>query len=290
MGRYGRSKLVAEARNYPGHPMLTVTFHGARGVAPVPGPANRRYGAHTACVALEVDGEHPLLLDLGSGLASFAGEVPFRASALLTHLHRGHVEGLAGFVPVDPPGARLDVYGPRPHEGPFARVMTDSLGPREGLGTVRFHEAYDEDFAVGQAKVLVRSVAHRGTPTNGYRVEWDGLSVAYISDHEPPADLAGVPEPVLELAAGVDLLIHDAQHTDAEWPTCAGDGHGHSPAAYAVQVAREAGAKRLALFHHHPDRDDDAIDRLLEVARRTGERLGVDEVVAAADGLVVRLH
>ena len=274
--------------------MLTVTFHGARGVAPVPGPANRRYGTRTACVALEVDGEQPVLLDLGSGLATFAPTVePFRASALLTHLHRGHVEGLAGgFAPVDQPGARLDVYGPRPHEGPLARVMADVVGPRDWLGTVRFHEAYDEDFAVGQAKVMVRSVAHGGTPTNGYRVEWDGLSVAYVSDHEPPADLAGVPEPVLELAAGVDLLIHDAQHSDTEWPTRAGagtGGGGHSPAAYAVQVAREAGAKRLVLFHHHPDRDDDAIDRLLEVARRTGERLGVDEVVAAADGLVVRL-
>ena len=124
-------------------------------------------------------------------------------------------------------------------------------------------------------------------PTNGYRVEWDGISVAYMSDHGPPTDLAGVPEPVLELAAGVDLLIHDAQHSDAEWPAKAGDGH--SPVAYAVQVAREAGARRLALFHHHPDRDDDALDRVLDVARRTGERLGVDEVVAAADGLVVRL-
>ncbi len=287
MGRYGRSKVVVEARKYPGHPMLTVTFHGARGVAPVPGPANRRYGTHTACVALEVDGEDPLLLDLGSGLATFAPAVgPFKGNALLTHLHRGHVEGLAGFVPIDQPGARLDVYGPRPR-GPFARVMADVVGHRQWLGTVRFHEAYDEDFAVGQAKVMVRSVVHGGTPTNGYRVEWDGLTVAYVSDHEPPTDLAGVPEPVLELAAGVDLLIHDAQHSDADWPAGAGDGHG--PAAYAVQVAREAGAKRLALFHHHPDRDDDSIDRLLEVARRTGERLGVDEVVAAADGLVVRL-
>ncbi len=273
--------------------MLTVTFHGTRGVASVPGPANRRYGTRTACVALEVEGEQPVLLDLGSGLASFAPavepfrHVPFRGSALLSHLHRGHVEGLAGFSPADQPGARLDVYGPRPHEGPFARVMADVVGRREWLGTVRFHEAYDEDFAVGQAKVMVRSVVHGGTPTNGYRIEWDGLSVAYVSDHEPPADLAGVPEPVLELAAGVDLLIHDAQHTDAEWPAMAGEGH--SPAAYAVQVAREAGARRLALFHHHPDRDDDAIDRLLEVTRRTGERLGVDEVVAAADGLVVRL-
>jgi ribonuclease BN (tRNA processing enzyme) len=282
--------------------MLTVTFHGARGVAPSPGPANRRYGTHTACVALEVDGEDPLLLDLGSGLARFAaavggghtpfrhaplGHTPFRGSALLTHLHRGHVEGLAGFAPLDQPGARLDVYGPRPDDGPLARVMAGVLGPRERLGILRFHEAFDEDFAVGQAKVMVRGVVHGGVPTNGYRVEWDGLSVAYVSDHGPPTDLSGVPEPVLELAAGVDLLIHDAQHSDAEWPDRAGDGH--SPAAYAVQVAREAGARRLALFHHHPDRDDDALDRMLEMARRTGERLGVDEVVAAADGLVLGL-
>jgi ribonuclease BN (tRNA processing enzyme) len=56
---------------------------------------------------------------------------------------------------------------------------------------------------------------------------------------------------------------------------------------HAVLVAREAGARRLALFHHDPATDDDRLDRLLAGARRAAERLGVEEVIAAAQGTTV---
>ena len=51
---------------------------------------------------------------------------------------------------------------------------------------------------------------------------------------------------------------------------------------YAVRVAREAGARTLALFHHDPAHGDDEMDRLLEGARKSAERAGVD-----ADGAVL---
>jgi phosphoribosyl 1,2-cyclic phosphodiesterase len=278
--------------------VLNVTFHGVRGAAPVPGPGHVRYGTHTACVALEAPKEDPVVLDLGSGLRRWSRtlpEGPVRAAALVSHLHWGHVQGLPDFEPLDHPGTVVDVFGPRPDQGPLGRVVADTLGPPwfrerfdERAGLVRFHEVQDEEFAVGQAKVTVRSVPHGGAVTNGYRVELDGVSVAYVSDHDPPSDLAGVDEGVLELAAGVDLLVHDAQLSAADWPGRA--GRGHSTVGYAVLVAREAGARRLALFHHDRDRDDDDLDRLLEVARRSADRLGVEEVLAAYEGLTVCLE
>ena len=295
--------------------MLNVTFHGVRGSAPVPGPGNLRYGTHTACVVLDVPKEDPIVLDLGSGLRRWSRSlaeaaarrrgrnrpgddtaVPLRAVALLSHLHWGHVQGLPGFGPLDHPGTVLDVFGPRPEEGPLARVMADTLGPPwfrqrfdDRPGTVRFHEVGEEAMVVGpDAKVTIRSVPHGAAATNGYRVDHGGVSVAYVSDHDPPHNLDGVPEGVLELAAGVDLLIHDAQLSAADWP--GGADRGHSTTGYAVLVAREAGARRLALFHHAPDRDDDELDRLLEVARRSADRLGVDEVMAAYEGLTVSLE
>jgi len=272
-----------------------------------------RYGNHTACVALEVPKEEPIVLDLGSGLrrwehslatagpdspadamdGSTAG--PLRAAALLSHLHWGHVQGLPGFGPLDHPATVLDVFGPRPEQGPLGRLVIDTLGPpwfRDRLdqraGLVRFHEVHDEELPIGPAKVTVRAVPHGPGVTNGYRVERGGVSVAYVSDHDPPPDLDGIDEGVLELADGVDLLVHDAQLSAADWPGRA--GRGHSTVGYAILVAREAGARRLALFHHHPDRDDDELDRLLEVAHRSAERLGVDEVVAAYEGLTISLE
>ena len=90
---------------------------------------------------------------------------------------------------------------------------------------------------------------------------------------------------VLELCDGVDLLIHDAQYTVDEFP--AKSTWGHCTVDYAVHVAAEAGARRLALFHHDPTHDDDAVDEMLAHARKLAKGTGIDEVVAAHEGLVV---
>ena len=63
---------------------------------------------------------------------------------------------------------------------------------------------------------------------------------------------------------GVDLLIHDAQHTHDEY---APKRHwGHCTVEYAVHVAREAGADKLALFHHDPAHGDDQLDQITREA------------------------
>ncbi|HVF31664.1 MAG TPA: hypothetical protein VM933_01395, partial [Acidimicrobiales bacterium] len=95
---------------------MKVTFWGVRGSTPCPSESNRRYGGNTACVTLEVDGEPPIILDLGTGLRFFGETQPldgtFRGTALITHIHWDHVQGLPFFPPVDRPGAQLDIYGP----------------------------------------------------------------------------------------------------------------------------------------------------------------------------------
>ena len=106
-----------------------------------------------------------------------------------------------------------------------------------------------EDFSVGQAKVMARPIPHGGV-TLGFRIEAEGRSVAYMSDHQAPLDRRAIPDAVLELCQGVDLLIHDGQYTDDEFSAKA--DWGHSTAAYAVHVAAEAGAHRLLLSHHDP--------------------------------------
>src|SRR4026209_2084816 len=70
----------------------------------------------------------------------------------------------------------------------------------------------------------------RGGPTVGYRIEDAGRSLAYLTDHEPAlaVDLSTVaPEWVsgFEVADGVDVLIHDCQYTEEEYPDRAGFGH-----------------------------------------------------------------
>ncbi len=278
---------------------IRVRFNGVRGSTPCAGEPYARYGGHSSCVALEADGAQPLIFDLGTGLRPY-GEyctAEFHGAVLLSHLHWDHVQGLPFFTPLHREGASLDVYGPRQAEGPLGDVFTQLMHPpffpvtpAQLAGDIRFHDTGDDDFPVGLAKVRSRWVRHVG-PTLGFRVDWNGVSVAYIPDHGPgcrpedPDDY--VPQEILELCDGVDLLIHDAQHTNEEYEP---KRHwGHCTIDYAVHVGRESGAHSLALFHHDPAHGDDAMDEILRCAEDTSARVHGPEVVAAHDGLELAL-
>jgi phosphoribosyl 1,2-cyclic phosphodiesterase len=276
---------------------LQITFYGVRGSTPSPSEDNRRYGGNTSTVVLEPTGAPPIVFDLGTGLRVWAESQPldgsFRATALVTHIHWDHVQGLPFFPPVDRVGAHLDVYAPVQAEGPLHEVFGDFMRPpyfpvhyTQLRGNIEFHGVSDADFEIGSAKVKVRPVPHVG-PTVGYRVDWEGVSVAYVSDHQAPLGLDTVAESVLELCDGVDLLIHDAQYTPEEF---AAKSHwGHCTVDYAVLVAKESGARRLALFHHDPSHGDAFVDQLEASAQAAGEAVGVDEVFAAREGLQLTL-
>jgi phosphoribosyl 1,2-cyclic phosphodiesterase len=265
-----------------------------RGSCPSPYESNRRYGGNTACVVLEEPDDDPILFDLGTGLRPYGASCPldgtFSGTALVTHLHWDHVQGLPFFAPVHVAGAKLDIYGPTQETGSlgevFGRFMCPPYFPvqyTELGGDVRFHDVTDDVIAVGSRKITVRPVPHNG-PTVGYRVDGRGGSVTYISDHQAPMGLDTVSDTVLELAAGVDVLIHDAQYTPEEFTRKA--DWGHCTLSYALLVAQKARAKQLVLFHHDPWHSDDDLDQLSAETKKAAEGTGV-EVVAAYEGLVI---
>jgi ribonuclease BN (tRNA processing enzyme) len=248
-------------------------------------------------VVVTGDGHEPIVFDAGTGLPNWGSRVPadrpFGATLLLTHLHLDHIQGLRFFTPLLHADARLDLYGPPQDGTTLEAALTRLLQPpfhplqlSDKEAQLRCHEMSDSPVTIGSATVLARSVPHLG-PTLGYRVEAGGVSVAYISDHQAPADLQAMDDGVLELAAGVDLLIHDAQYTPVEWETKS--TWGHSTVAYGALVAHRAGAKALALFHHDPWRSDDDIDVLVGDAQRAAAGMGACHVMAASEGLVVDL-
>ena len=122
---------------------------------------------------------------------------------------------------------------------------------------------------VGGYSVESAPVPHVGE-TLGYRVTHRATSVAYISDHQQPRRWhARSTRRVWGLCQGVDLLIHDAQYTPDEFKRKR--DWGHCTVEYAVWLAGEVGAKRLALFHHDPDarrRHDRRLDGLRGAVRQ----------------------
>jgi phosphoribosyl 1,2-cyclic phosphodiesterase len=278
---------------------VRVTFHGVRGSTPCEGRQYERYGGHSSCVSVEVDGETPVVFDLGTGLRPFGNRLggPAHVHALLTHLHWDHIQGLPFFTPILHGDSTLEVFGPEQFEGALDEVFRGVMRPPyfpitpEGLpGDIRFVGVGDAEFAAGQAKVRSRWIRHVG-PTLGFRLEWHGVSIAYMPDHGQGCgdtrDDDWIPPGVLELADGVDLLVHDAQHSAEEFGP---KRHwGHCTIDYAIHVAREAGARRLALFHHDPSHDDDTLDVMIRQAEDLASRRGLPDLVAAHEGLEIEI-
>ena len=276
--------------------VLNVTFFGVRGSTPCSCDANRRYGGNTSCVAIESPDAAPILLDLGTGLRFFGLTQPrdgtFRGTALVSHLHWDHIQGIPFFAPMLAPGARLDVYAPEQVGRPLEDVVRDVIRPPwfpveivALPGEFKFHEVSRGAFVVDGYTVTAAPVPHCG-PTTGYRIERDGVSIAYVCDHQQPGiGSTEIADEVLELCDGVDLLIHDAQFDDDEFALR--HDWGHCTVDYAVEVAVRSGARRLALFHHDPSHDDDRVDQLAAHARSLAIPRGVEEVIAASEGLTL---
>lgn len=275
-----------------------MTYYGVRGSTPCSCESIQRYGGNTACVAVDLPGTDPIVLDLGTGLRFWGADLPtdkpFHGHALVSHLHWDHVQGLPFFGPVLLPDSTLDVYAPSVDAATLAHEFDQFMRPpyfpvrvADLPGELRFHAVADTVFSIGDAQITARSVPHIGE-TNGYRIDHDDVSVVYISDHQQPIDGSHVvPDSVLELCEGADLLIHDAQFTPAEFAVKA--SWGHCTVDFALAVAAQSGVRRLALFHHDPAHDDLLVDSLLIEAREKAIGTCIAEVIAAGEGVTLSL-
>jgi CheY-like chemotaxis protein/phosphoribosyl 1,2-cyclic phosphodiesterase len=288
---------------------MRVQFWGTRGSLAKPGPTTLRYGGNTPCVEVRTADGTLVVLDCGTGahglglaLAASPGQ-PVRGHLLITHTHWDHIQGFPFFAPLFSRGNEWDIYAPgglgQQLEVTLAGQMEYTYFPitlAQCGAAIRFHDLHEGSFEIGKLRVTARYLNHPALAL-GYRLETGGAALVYAVDHEPhKRDHAGPAaggSPVhredqrhVEWLAGADLVIHDAQYTLEEYPQRM--NWGHTPAEWAVDYAVAAGAKRLALFHHDPQRDDAALERLVDVCRRraAGGRL---DVFAAAEGQVVEL-
>jgi phosphoribosyl 1,2-cyclic phosphodiesterase len=272
---------------------MHIRFWGTRGSIPTPGPSTVRYGGNTACVEVRDSTGSLLVLDAGTGmrelglwLMSANGKRPFTVDLLLSHLHWDHIQGIPFFRPAFEPDSTLRIRGPKQSrslkellglgmDDPFFPVDLDDMPAKIEIGEM--HEGADE--RIGAYRVRCVGLVHP-SPALAYRVEADGRSLVYATDTEDPT--SGKPNPVNALAEGADTLIHDAQFLKSDFK----EGWGHSTIEAAIEVAAKAKVKRLILYHHDPDRSDDALDHIGRSAQRKGRELlpGL-EVLVAREGL-----
>ena len=276
---------------------MKVRFWGTRGSFVAPGSAWQRYGGNTICTEIVAGGGSRVVLDLGTGciplgtslMADAARGGSKRFAVLLSHTQIDHIQGLPFFVPALVPGWDITIMGPattgRDIDGVLDSALNPNYSPLFGLenlaAKLSLTSLKEGEITWDGIRVVVREVPHGLTKALGFRIEADGASVAYLTDVVYDGD---PPPAAIELAMGVDLLVHDAMDTAEE--VTRRHGFGHATPDDAIHVARESGAKRLLLYHHDPDRTDPAMDVLLEKVRKSAKDLVID---AAREGMAFEL-
>lgn len=296
---------------------------GCRGSLAAPGPETVRYGGNTSSLEVRLDDGTLIILDAGTGIRPLGQHLadlaepgalsspknrmaPYLPQAaapveqihlFLTHLHLDHVEGIGFFSAIWDPDVELHIWGPpsplRSLQDRLATLMSPPLFPVH-LADVPcrpiYHDIPDEEFTIGDARIYVQGVAHRGS-TVGYRFEEMGRSFAYIPDHEPSlgVDLENVePEWVsgYPVAHGVDVLLHDSQYTEEEYPTHR--AWGHSSIAHTVTFGLMMKVRNLVLFHHDPAHSDEELEAHLGRAKELWGSNN-DAPVLAREGMEIEL-
>ncbi len=287
---------------------MHIRFWGCRGSIPRSRPDMTRYGGNTSCVQVRSDGGTLVVLDLGSGALDLGEDLIATDSAnkgfvFISHTHWDHIQGLPFFRPLCTPGNSWNIYGPRGLGGSLRETLSGQMQYQyfpvtleQMAATVKYHDLVEGVMKVGDLVVQTQYLNHPAL-TLGYRIEGNGCTIVYATDHEPfdqslavmgyrpgsPAD-----ERHVNFVAGADLLVHDAQYTIDEYPSK--QGWGHSTIEFVVDLAMAGRVRQLALFHHDPMRDDDALDRLVDKSRERVQRAGSTlHVFAAADRQSVEL-
>ncbi len=289
---------------------MQIRFWGTRGSIAKPGAATLRYGGNTSCVEVCTDDGTRVVIDCGTGaheLAQVLSRQPDtrRGYLLVSHTHWDHIQGFPFFEPLFVRGQRWEIYAPGGRaqhlEASLAGQMSYDYHPvsLEDLeASYRFHDLTEGQLDVGGVRVTTQYLNHPAL-TLGYRLEADGATVVYASDHEPHAvrrrderpgvnPVHGEDQRHVRFLADADLVIHDAQYTLSEYGQRV--GWGHTPVESAVDYAIAAGVHRLALYHHDPLRSDADVDELCARAQKlAGAGAHSPAVFAAAEGETVEL-
>lgn len=268
---------------------MQLTFWGVRGSIATGGPQFMRVGGNTTCLEVQ-HGNERLILDAGTGVRALGDKLMRESRALgrkvdarflFSHLHWDHIQGFPFFAPAFVPTSKIQLFGPRGEDGvtSLKAALAQQMSPPsfpvslEAMASSKHFSTIDDkdELQLGPFSVHMRRLCHP-QGVLGFRIEAGGKSLCFATDTEH-AEGGELDESLLELARNADLLVYDAQYTPAEYRGENGTGPcrrgwGHSTYEAAAMIAKAAGAKRLALFHHDPTHDDDMVEAIEAESKR----------------------
>ncbi|TNE59722.1 MAG: MBL fold metallo-hydrolase [Alphaproteobacteria bacterium] len=249
---------------------FSVRFWGVRGSTPCAGPEVQKYGGNTSCLEITCGGKR-LIFDAGTGIRYLGNEMvkegALETDIFLTHTHLDHVCGLPFFKPFYSAANEFRLYSGHSTFGcctkdALKNMMVAPLLPMDV--DVFSADLQFVDFPCGDNIELEGGIVIKTAPLNhpngatGYRIEYGGRSICYITDTE---HVVGKPDQnILSLIQGADVFIYDATYTDEEFAVL--PPFGHSTWQEGVRLADAAGVQCYVAFHHDPDHDDDFMDQV----------------------------
>jgi phosphoribosyl 1,2-cyclic phosphodiesterase len=266
---------------------MIIRCWGSRGSIPVSGKQYLHYGGNTTCLEIRTNDDRILIVDAGSGIREAgnsliaAGRHEF--TLLLTHAHWDHIMGFPFFKPIYSSETNLNIWG-----CPFAQASIKEMLTRIMAApnfpvnfdsihaNISYQETCVEHYTLGSMIITPIALSHPNQGT-GYKFEEDGKCFVFLTDnelyyrHEGGLDY----QDYLKFSRGADLLIHDAEFNEEEYKQTR--GWGHSFYKDALNLALDAGVKKLGLFHHNQERIDDEIDAIVndcrEIIIKSGKNL-----------------
>ena len=294
------------------HPRLdtshgVMSLWGTRGSTPTPGARFLRHGGNTSCMSIEHAGEY-FIFDAGSGIRDLGQELiagpPRKLNLFITHTHWDHIQGFPFFMPAYAAGWEITIWGAegfgKDLESIFRGQLDRDYFPvqmEDMLSVLNFRHLTSNPVEVNGVKIHWEYAQHPGA-TVGYKIEIDGRKIAWIPDNEFLQGYDGPPEALMrddsvvapyrktiEFVSDVDLLIHEAQYTNDEYP--AKIGWGHCCVSNACLLMKFANVPRWIVTHHDPSHDDSFLENKLSLTRQILEGLGHGmEVLHGHDGLI----
>jgi len=299
--------------------MLSVRFWGVRGSIPCPGPDTVVFGGNTTCLEIRAD-EKLAIVDLGTGVRALGdwlrendlkkyGKID--ADIFISHTHWDHIMGFPMFVPIYHKETSLRITGPLSfEEDSIKSIIEDQLSYRywpvratELAAHIEYKQINETTLNLGDGLTVTSKYLNHPIACMGYRFNYKGKSIATVFDHEPFRNLfATGPEEdgydeqaakegeiaaaeendkMVSFLQGADIVIHDAQYTQDEYPRHL--GWGHSSCEHASEMARAAGAGKLIFFHHDPAYTDSRLEQIEKSYANNKQT----QIIMAREGMVL---
>jgi len=279
---------------------MQITCWGARGSIPISGKDYVKYGGDTTCIEVRSKDDDVIIVDAGTGMRQLGNKLlatdKRTYSVLFTHAHWDHLMGFPFFKPIYMKGTKISLYGCPYAQKSVADILARSMSApyfpvefNQLQAEIASFGVCDDSFTIGPIRISTIQLSHPNQGL-GYRFTEDGKSFVFLTDNELSLAHTGGAgyQDYLRFASDADLLIHDAEYTEAQYKLT--KGWGHSVYTDALRLAMDAQVKQFGLFHHNQERSDADLDRMVDDCRGRAVSAGKQLACFAAQaGMVIDL-